>query len=57
MQKLITITELCNLLNRKRNRVYVMEKRGILPPAVKVNGRTMGWLQKDIEEFFANAKK
>ncbi|MCG0075279.1 helix-turn-helix transcriptional regulator [Citrobacter braakii] len=47
---------MCELFNRKRNRIYVMEKMGLLPKAVKLNGRTIGWEEKDIEEFIKQQK-
>ena len=56
MKRLLSISEMCELFNRKRNRIYVMEKMGLLPKAVKLNGRTIGWEEKDIEEVIKQQK-
>ncbi|MFZ5416807.1 AlpA family phage regulatory protein [Escherichia coli] len=55
--RLISIAEAESIFNRRRNWLYRMERDGVLPKAVKLNGRTIGWEEKDIEEFIKQQKK
>ena len=56
MTRLISIEEAEVTCNRRRNWLYVMERNGVLPKAVKLNGRTIGWEKKDIEDFIKSQK-
>ncbi|EOF4701916.1 MULTISPECIES: helix-turn-helix transcriptional regulator [Klebsiella/Raoultella group] len=51
MEKLISIAQLAKMLNRHRTRIYVWQKEGILPPAVMLRGRTVGWRESDINKW------
>ncbi|EHR3332391.1 AlpA family phage regulatory protein [Salmonella enterica subsp. enterica serovar Senftenberg] len=56
MTRLISIREAELIFNRRRNWLYRMERDGVLPKAVKLNGRTIGWEKSDIEAFIKSRK-
>lgn len=49
--RIISITELSNLLSKSRVSLWRWERDGILPKSIKVNGSTLGWRQSVILEW------
>lgn len=56
-EQLLTISNLCEMLNRKRCAVYRWEKEGKLPKAVKMGKRTLGWKATDIARWLEEQKQ
>lgn len=49
--RIISITELSNLLSKSRVSLWRWERDGILPKPLKVQGRTIGWRESVILEW------
>lgn len=56
MDRIIGIQELARMLGRHRSRIHVYQKTGVLPPALMLNGRTIGWCESDILEWMKKNK-
>lgn len=55
MKKSISIvrpSDLAEALGVARATIWRMEKRGDLPPRIKVSPRCTGWIEEELEEFF-----
>lgn len=49
--KIIRVKELCRLISVSPTTLWRMEKRGELPPRIKISTRAVGWRESDIEEW------
>ena len=49
--RIISITELCLLLSKSRVSIWRWERDKILPKAIKIQGRTIGWRESSILEW------
>jgi len=49
--RIISITELSQLLSKSRVSIWRWEKSHILPKPIKVQGRTIGWRESVILEW------
>lgn len=49
--KIIRPKELSKLLGISVVSIWRLEKRGELPPRIKLSQRAVGWLESDIEEW------
>lgn len=49
--RIISITELSQLLSKSRVSLWRWERDGILPKPIKVQGRTLGWRESVILEW------
>ncbi|WP_028868994.1 helix-turn-helix transcriptional regulator [Psychromonas arctica] len=49
--RIISITELSDLLSKSRVSLWRYERDGILPKPIKVQGRTLGWRESVILEW------
>lgn len=49
--RIISISELSNLLSKSRVSLWRWERDGILPKPIKVSGRTIGWRTSVILEW------
>ena len=52
--RIVTINELAKLLSKSRVSIWRWERDCILPPAIKVSGRTLGWKESTITEWLDN---
>ncbi|OLQ77608.1 transcriptional regulator [Photobacterium proteolyticum] len=41
--KLLSITDVCKLINKDRRTLWVWVREGKFPQPLKMNGRTIGW--------------
>ncbi|MFA0349672.1 helix-turn-helix transcriptional regulator [Vibrio sp. 10N.222.55.C6] len=49
--KLITYAQLCEQLNRNYKTIHGWVRAGKFPQPVRLNGRTVGWKQDDVEQW------
>jgi prophage regulatory protein len=49
--RIISITELSQLLSKSRVSLWRWERDGVLPKPIKVQGRTIGWRESAILEW------
>ncbi|MPW37639.1 AlpA family transcriptional regulator [Vibrio sp. B1Z05] len=50
-EKLISIAQMCELLNRDRRTLWVWVKQGKFPKGVMLGKRTLGWTQEVYREW------
>lgn len=50
-QKLVTISEVCEMFNRHRSTLWVWVDEGKFPKPIKLNGRTLGWKSEAIQDW------
>lgn len=43
MTKLLSIKDVCKLINKDRRTLWVWVREGKFPQPLKMNGRTIGW--------------
>lgn len=52
--RIISITELSQLLSKSRISLWRYERDGVLPKSIKIQGRTLGWRESAILEWLEN---
>lgn len=50
-ERLLTYKDICGMLNRNYKTIWSWVKKGTFPQPVRYQGRTIGWKQKDINEW------
>lgn len=50
-KRLLRLKEVCNRLGVSRSKVYSMTREGSFPAAKRLGGRTVAWLESDIENW------
>jgi len=55
--KIIRPKQLAKILSVSTVTLWRMEKRGELPPRIKISTRAVGWLESDIKEWLKNRPK
>lgn len=51
--RIVRIKELCERLEVSRVTIWRWERKGLLPPSRKLGPNVVGWLESEIEEWFA----
>lgn len=51
--KLLTYSDLCEILNRNYKTIWAWVRDGKFPKPVKLRGKTIGWKQEDFEQWLA----
>lgn len=51
--RIVRIKELCERLEVSRVTVWRWERKGLLPPSRRLGPNVVGWLESEIEEWFA----
>ena len=49
--KLISIQQMCELVNRDRRTLWAWTKQGKFPIGVKLGNRTLGWTQEAFNQW------
>lgn len=49
--KLLTYSDLESRYNRNYKTIWTWVKQGKFPKPIKLNGRTLGWKQEEVEQF------
>ncbi|MEF1289959.1 helix-turn-helix transcriptional regulator [Vibrio sp. M260118] len=49
--KLISITQMCEFLNRDRRTLWVWVRDGKFPEGIKLGNRTLGWKPETLKEW------
>ncbi len=49
--RLLSITQVCNLINRDRRSLWRWVTEGRFPQPLRLNGRTLGWRQETYQEW------
>lgn len=52
--RLLTIKQVCKLVNRDRRTIWKWVKDGLFIEPVKMQGRTVGFREKDLIEWIEN---
>lgn len=52
---LISIPQMCELLNRNRRTIWAWVKNGQFPEPVRNNGRTLGWRASTYRQWLAES--
>lgn len=55
--KILRPITLATLLGISLPTLWRMEKRGELPPRIKLSARAIGWREKDIDEWLEDRKE
>lgn len=53
--RLLTIKQVCKLVNRDRRTIWRWVKDGLFIAPVKMQGRTVGFREKDLIEWIENS--
>lgn len=53
--RLITIKDMCALINRNRRTLWSWVKNGKFPEPLRINGRTVGWRASSYQAWLDNA--
>jgi prophage regulatory protein len=53
--RLITIKDMCALINRDRRTLWAWVKSGKFPEPLRINGRTIGWRASSYRAWLDNA--
>ena len=56
-QNILTIEQVCNILNRDRRTIWVWQKSGDFINPIKFKSRTLGYLQTDLENWINQQQK
>ncbi|WP_194945025.1 helix-turn-helix transcriptional regulator [Shewanella sp. TC10] len=51
VNKLISIKQMCELINRDRRTLWYWVKEGKFPKGVRLGNRTVGWTQEEFSEW------
>lgn len=49
--QLLSITQVCSLINRDRRSLWRWVTEGRFPQPLRLNGRTLGWRQETYQEW------
>ena len=52
--RIVTISELSKLLSKSRASIWRYQQKWLLPPSIKIAGRTLGWKESVIAEWLDN---
>ena len=52
--RIVRIKELCERLEVSRVTIWRWERKGLLPPSRRLGPNVVGWLESEIEEWFAS---
>jgi predicted DNA-binding transcriptional regulator AlpA len=55
--QIIRPTQLAKKLQVSKPTLWRMEKRGELPPKIRISGRACGWMSDDIENWLDSKKR
>ncbi len=50
-QKILTINDICQLIQRNRKTLWTWVHQGLFPQPIKMNGRTIGWPESVYEQW------
>ena len=52
-QKILSITEVCDLVGRNRRTLWAWVRDGVFPEPIKVHGKTVGWPESVYQNWLA----
>ena len=50
-QKILSINDICQLVQRNRKTLWTWVHQGLFPQPIKMNGRTIGWPESSYQQW------